>query len=481
MGIASSSNIANVVSDVSNSIISSASSTNSNFQSCYNSQKWNNCTVKGTLKIKNICDIQAKAYSIVSQNNTGSLNSTVSQKLLQQAQSAVGSMGIGYASATNIVSALVKNSNLISNNLVNASNDVMNIFNQFTCNNSSYGNVDITNDSTASWITNQVTTQQNISKLVSSVSQDITQSASATVQGLAAFLIALAILIVAIGYVIFKPVGMILNTKIIVVTFIFLVLSAIILFLYLRQLPPFFNEPLQCTATTSSSCCGTTGLGGCVDFQDSQNTDITSPPLRYTFDILGVDGTMPGSDPNGSPGLLQMLIVNAGGWNANAYNYFENSDITQKYGLENPLSQNGMIYVTNVNGWLFDSTNGGDNKKLYARFVLCNLLTIDTSTYIFDDEACMVGGVLISPPDQSRGCLRFTPTVMPMPSVMDRGLNGGGTVTGTFGACNNPSYRLQTFMKKGGFIIPIVLVVGLGAFLIFYNTRNQNANNTKNS
>jgi len=39
--------------------------------------------------------------------------------------------------------------------------------------------------------------------------------------------------------------------------------------------------------------------------------------------------------------------------------------------------------------------------------------------------------------------------------------------------CNSSSYKIQTFMKKGGFLIPIVLFIGLGAFMFFYNTRTS--------
>lgn len=464
MGIATSSNVAQIITDVSNSVINQASSNNSNFQTCQNSQKWTNCSVKN-LNIKNICDIQAKAYSILTQNNTSDLNSTVSQKLLQTAQSQVGSMGIGYAAANNLVSALVKNSNLISNQLSNSSSTVMTVFNNFVCNGSSFGNVDIVNKSTENAMVQQVTGQTDVANLISSVSQDITQSATATVEGIAAFLIALAILIVAIGYVAFKPLGLVLSNKIIIGAVVSITLISVILFLYFKQLPPFFNPPLKCTQATAGPCCSTPGMTvQCVDIQQNQNTYISSPPLRYVLDIVGGDGSIPGSSPNTPSGLIQLVIVSAGGWTQAAYNNLQTSDIVVKYGFENPLTLDGMYYNTNVQGWTFTD----DDKKLYARFVLCNALNIDTSTYIFDEEACMVNGVVISPADQTKGCMKFVPSIMPTPSVMDKGLNGNGMMVGEFGSCNNATYRLQNFMKYGGFLIPVAVFAGFIAFLIFY-------------
>lgn len=470
MGIASSSNIAQIVSEVSNSVINGASSNNSTFSSCQNSEKWTNCYVK-KLNVKNVCDIQAKAKSILTQNNTSDLNSTVSQKMLQTAQSQVGSMGIGYSAANNVVSALVKNSNLISNEISNSSSTVLSAFNEFVCNSGYFGKVDIVNTSTLKSMVNQITGQSDIQSLISTVSQDITQSATATVEGLTSFLIAVAVLVVAVGYVAFKPMGLILSNKIIIGVTVTLVMFSVILFLYLRQLPPFFNPPLRCTPSTVGPCCSTPGIvGECVNMEAGVSSYITSPPLRYVLDIVGTDMSIPGSDPNGSPGLIQMLITSSGGWTQSSYNSLQGSDIVVKYGFQNPLVQNGNIYQTNVSAWTFSD----DDKKLYARFVLCNALNIDTSVYIFDQEACMVDGVIISPPDQTKGCMKFTPSIMPTPSVMDKALNGDGLVTGVFGSCNNATYKLQNFMKKGGFMIPVTVFIGFIALLVFYKSPTQN-------
>ncbi len=256
---------------------------------------------------------------------------------------------------------------------------------------------------------------------------------------------------------------MILDTKLIVVTFITLGLLAIVIVLYIKQLPPFFNPPTVCTPATALTC------GTNVGYTDtfSGQTEMASAPLRYQFDILGSDGTMPGADPNGPAGLVQMAISLKGGWNASTYNYFKTSDIVVKDGFENPLVMNGQYYITNAAGWLFTD----DNRKLHARFALCNLLQIDTTAYIFDDEACLVNGKVVSPPTATSGCMRYQPAIMPLKSSLDSALQGGGTLIGTFGYCDTQTYKLQKFMRYGGFLIPIVLFVAIGAFLIFYNTR----------
>jgi hypothetical protein len=168
-----------------------------------------------------------------------------------------------------------------------------------------------------------------------------------------------------------------------------------------------------------------------------------------------------------------MAISLKGGWNEITFHEFQNIIVTA-YNLPNPLVQDGSVYNTNVEGWTFTD----DNRKVYARFVLCIILGIDTSVYIFDDEPCMIGSQIISPPDQTKGCLQFTPTVMPLKSMMDTHLSSGGSVTGMFGSCNNPSYKLQTFMQKGGFLIPIGLLAGVAGLLLFYNTSSSKDSNT---
>jgi len=371
-------------------------------------------------------------------------------------------MGVGYASANNIVSALVQSSNTISNSLSSNSNNVTSVYTGFNCYGGTYGTIDITNYSAIKSLVNQTLNQTDVSALISNVSQDITQTASATVEGLAGFIIALAILIVAIGYVAFKPFGMLLGNKMIVFTALACILAGVIVFLWYQKVPPFFNLPTQCAPLSGMPGC--TDGDQCINIQNDGSTTVKSPPMRYALDLVG------SSD---QPGLLTMLISRMGeehgdssngGWNSTVYQYFEKSDLVAKYGLPNPLDGN---YNTNVAGW-----NGLDpNTGLNARFLICNILEIDTSVYMFDGEQCMVGGIVL--PSTDPKCYKFTPTIMPDRSNMDMGLEVGGTVTGMFGVCNSSSYKIQTFMKKGGFLIPIVLFIGLGAFMFFYNTRTS--------
>lgn len=472
MGIASSSNVAQVVTNVTNSILASVDVSNNNVTSCMNSQAFNNCKIDN-LKIRNFCDLNIRASSIVKQSSQDTLNSNVAQTLLQKAQSTVGSLGIGYASANNLASALVKSSNTITHSLTNSCSNVANIINLFNCNNSSIGNIDIDNETITNTIIEQVSSQVNNDSLVSSVTQDISQSATATVEGLTGFLLALAVVIVAVGYVIFKPFGMLLSNKIIIVVVMVTIVAAVILLMFIKQLPPFFNPPTKC-APGNDTCCGD-GID-CVD-QELDTVDLISPPLRYALDILGVDGSMPNTDPNGSPGLIQLAIAKANGWNENSYNTFKT--IFESQGYPNLLVQTGISsYATNASAWTNDVFTDV-NKTLYARFLLCNYLGIDTSIFIFEDEPCMINGKVVSPSSIQAGCKQFNPAVMPQKQYMYNAYEGNGTVKAMFGNCNNQTYKVQTFMKKGGFVIPIVVMTVIIGFTLFYNNSKPDSVNNK--
>jgi len=208
---------------------------------------------------------------------------------------------------------------------------------------------------------------------------------------------------------------------------------------------------------------------------------INAPPLRYAYDIIGQgDCTIQGTcnNPNQPPafkaGLLQMTISKFGGWTPQAWTslnqYFNNSSSgSEGQPPPNPLAlvpnSNPPVYVTNASQWnafLAFPQNIGR-----ARFILCRALGIDTTVYILPTEKCYVNGQVINPDDS---CYQFVPSG-PLPTDGDliTAVNTGGSVSGLFGVCSTPSYKLQTFMKYGGFLIPIGLFVADIFFILYFN------------
>lgn len=473
MGGAFSSNVVNAIENVSNSIQTSSQATSNQKTTCLSSVHLNHCVISGNLEVQNICDVIATSNQILHQMTKSNLKSTIAQNLLQQAQSLVGAAGIGYASATNAANAFVNSYNAIINTVSAVSNQNALSVSQLDCNYSTInGNVMFGVTNSFNFLSQQMIQQQAVNDIVSNVTQTVSQTASATVEGLTGLIIALAILIVAIGYVLFRPVGMVLSNKFIMVTIITIVIAAILVTLFLLQAPPFFNPPTLCAPTAAGvgSC---SGQDQCIN-PSKQSVAIVKPPLRYTYNIFGTGDVSLGQDPNNfTPGLLQLTISKFGGWTQQGFDnlqqYFSNPSLsaTQAQPPPNPLVLNSSNqYVTNIPEWnIFVNQTGNVGR---ARFLLCKALEIDTTVYILPTEQCYVNGQVISPDPAT--CYQFIPSG---PKPTDGGLINaiatGGSVTGMFGVCNTPTYRLQQFMKKGGVLIPIVLFIIIVLFLILYN------------
>ena len=476
MGGAFSSNVVNAIETVSNSIQTASGGTSQQQYLCSTRIDFNHVVINGPLNISSICDVVATSEQIISQMTSSNLKSTISQNLLQQAQSLVGAAGIGYASANNAANAFVNSYNAIINTVTAVSTQNASSFNTFTCNYCVLnGGVTFGVTNSANFLSQQLIRQQAINDIVSNVTQSVSQTASATVQGLTGLILALAILIIAIGYVLFRPIGMILTNKFIMVTIITLVILAILATLFLLQAPPLFNPPTLCTPSESGigSCSGQTQ---CIN-PTKQTVAISAPPLRYTYNIIGIGDPTIGEDPaNFKPGLLQLTISKFGGWTQQGYTalqqYFSNPSLSATEGQPppNPLvpvpNTNPQAYATNAAAWnTFLGIQGNVGR---ARFLLCKALDIDTTVYILPTEKCYVNGQVISPnPDT---CYQFTPSG-PKPTDKDlvNAVATGGVVIGMFGVCNSPTYRLQAFMKSGGFLIPAGLFIVIVLFLIFYN------------
>lgn len=322
MGAASSSNIAsavtNVVNQVSNSTVANSSQVQNisdtiTLHNCFIKTKNFNATATGTA-------IQKSSQIATALQNTHVKND-LQQKLLQTATSAVGSLGIGYSDANNSAFMMANSSTDISNQMSTSSNQLANVSNRFTCDNSTIiaDNVNIDLSSTANFLSDEVLQNQQVADIVNKVSQTATQEASATVSGITGALIAMAILIIAIGWAFAKSVKAVGDNE---QTKPFMMIGALVLFIgifvymWLNDCSPLFGKPHQCIQDNTLT------VGDCINLEPS-SIPMKSTPLRYLYTLT--PAYLPTSIPDVN--LLQMIIsISAGespingGYNGANYN-----------------------------------------------------------------------------------------------------------------------------------------------------------------
>jgi len=312
MGAAVSNNVASAVSSVSNYVSNSTTATNSQISIMVNEIITNTCTFEGDFNIRTTATVILKSRQIVSALQDANVKNTIAQKMLQQAMSSIGSMGVGYADATNSASEFATSSSTIINSMRAASSESAFADNVFECDHSHFaGNVNINFSNSTDFLSDQTLKNTAVQTLVNNISQTVTQKATAKVAGLAGFLIALAILIGVIGYALSKP----LDTKAakyIIAAALVIGLGVVVIVLWLYSASPFFNADTTCNPFEpgSGTGCGTDCVECCINKKQVTIALAKHPPLRYAYPIFqqGDD-----DDPTSFiPGLLQMCIAKAG-------------------------------------------------------------------------------------------------------------------------------------------------------------------------
>jgi hypothetical protein len=286
MGAATSQNLSKSVSDVSNSISNSTFADQSQINQDYNELTLDNCKIiaDDDININLIKESVQKSKQITQAQSDTNLDNNIQQKMLQEAQSTVGSMGIGFASATNNASMFSNISNQVKTSVGATSEQWSKGDNDFYCKDSILKgrNISISLSGKSSAFNDQVVDSISNTEVVNTVSQSIDQKAKAKVEGLAAFFVALAILIGAIGYTFAKP----LSTgpfKIVLVVILGLILFTIGVFMYIKKTPPFFNDDNDCSLNQPL-------IGGCeadcINYKTKTFT-VKQPPLKYSMQLLG--------------------------------------------------------------------------------------------------------------------------------------------------------------------------------------------------
>ena len=313
MGASVSNNVADQISSITNNISQNTVVNQTQIDNTSSAINLTQCNITAGANVnmsilnKNI----QTAKQIVSATQNSTVTNDIQQKLLQEASSTVGSLGLGYADASNASSQMANASTTISNAMNVSSNQISITQSDINCTNSTItaqGSVAFTIGSDSNFISNQTVKNSQVTNVANTISQTAQQKATAYVQGLTGFLLGIALIIIAVGF----TAGKTGNTAAIQIIIVIIVIG-IILFMYIKQTPPFFDKDLDCVigGRNGSTIYDSTN---CVDVKTSNSTVITQPPLRYLLPIIDVDN---------KPNLCQVAISIAGnGTNNNGYNQY---------------------------------------------------------------------------------------------------------------------------------------------------------------
>lgn len=288
MGAAQAKNTAKQLASITNDISQQTDTISQDYIQNYVNVYFGNCNVKAeNLNVQSYVRNNISATQIAKALQNAKVVNDISQKLAQKAKADMGFLGVGYASATNSASTEANSTTTI----VNTMNTVMqnlqsNIF-SFTCTKSTFdikNNLNIVSQAFNDIASNQTAENTQIVDLSNSITQDISQTASATVQGATAFLLLLLIIIGVVCVVFFggasKSLPLILT--------IGSVIAIVVLFvwMYAAKAPPFFAPPIYVHPYAISP--GENGAYGDKEPVNVQLRHITmkQPPLRYLYPLV---------------------------------------------------------------------------------------------------------------------------------------------------------------------------------------------------
>lgn len=306
MGASVSKNTAQAMADVSNSISNSTTASNTNISDQTNTINNSGCTIiaKGDININQTAKIAATNKQVASGMSDSDVKNNIQQKMMQEAMSTVGSMGIGYADASNSASMFASSTTDVVNTVKTEATQISNMSNHITCTDSVIRaqNINITQGLDANFLSDQVAKSDNITKIANTISQVAQQKATAKVAGLAGFILALAVLVLACGYSFAKAASAGGIVKILVMCTVLLLLGIVLVVMYLYKAPPLFNDPPVCSPNFSYG----TGSDKCTDCveQKQQELSLEHTPMKYVFTLT----EKPRQDSGLTGSLLEMIV-----------------------------------------------------------------------------------------------------------------------------------------------------------------------------
>ena len=321
MGASVSSNTAKAIAKVANSVSNSTNVTSNQVNSVQQRINFDDCYIdmSGDIDIKTASTMIAKSKQMVTALQQSHIQNDIAQKMLQSATSTVGALPMGgFAEANNFSSSFCQATSDVVNQLSTVANQYNYVDQDFSCQNSTFigKNFLLTQNSGADFFSSQVVNNSQISDIANNISQSIEQKATATVQGMGAFLLIFAILIAAAGYAISKPLSS-GGFKIVIASVVVIGIGTLIAFAFLFNWPPFFQKPDVCILANlpggiGNGCSGS-GVEGKADgstcINTSQQTLSILPPLQYLYPLFDQGDNSGKTVPPGVVGNMMGMFV----------------------------------------------------------------------------------------------------------------------------------------------------------------------------
>lgn len=321
MGASVSSNTAKAIAKVANSVSNSTNVTSNQVNSVQQRINFDDCYIdmSGDIDIKTASTMIAKSKQMVTALQQSHIQNDIAQKMLQSATSTVGALPMGgFAEANNFSSSFCQATSDVVNQLSTVANQYNYVDQDFSCQNSTFigKNFLLTQNSGADFFSSQVVNNSQISDIANNISQSIEQKATATVQGMGAFLLIFAIIIAASGYAISKPLSS-GGFKIVIASVVVIGIGTLIAFAFLFNWPPFFQKPDVCILANlpggiGNGCSGS-GIEGKADgstcINTSQQTLSILPPLQYLYPLFDQGDNNGKTVPPGVVGNMMGMFV----------------------------------------------------------------------------------------------------------------------------------------------------------------------------
>lgn len=453
MGQAKSKNTVDALAEIANDVVNKNAQKNQQQNSCNASVNLENCYVKGSVQVKNLCSVTDFSKMMMQTNTNTDVTNDIAQKLAQQATSSLGFGGIGVSDASNSASVTATATSNIKDVTINSSVQAVQSTSNLNCENSQIeGNVDVENILNGNFISNQFQNSTNIQDISNKISQSVSQTATAKVSGIAGALIALAILIIAIGYSFAKPITAAVSSKYIMVPIVLVIFGIILTIMYLHKSPPFFNDipDCACNSNIANNC-----DSDCINCAN-KTIDLKYIPLKYTLPIYE-------NSVNKKPSLWGIYKIN------NPDKDKIVSPLTFKYEkisttLFDPdytqqLGNNEM----KISDFLKKIADDMDQISALRDFLLGNVLqNVPKDIYLKDEaKAKSNNKIYVYQPTTD-----YTPTNILRDGV-PANTEYAGTLEGSFGICNSNEYKFQHFMREiGGYILIGIAVIVVGIVFI---------------
>lgn len=301
MGASVSSNVADITNSVKNTVTNTTDISTEQVSKTKQVINLSNCTIDAdTISFKNLVTENLRNVQIADVANSNSLQNNIAQESQQAAKSTVGSLGIGYASSSNAVSMSSNVSNAVTNALTSKQQQISMTSNYFNCNDGSRmtaKNVEIENSTNKKLRQENILKNTNVNDLKTTLTQSVKQTATSTVEGATAALLAIAAIIIAIGWSFGKVVTSgAAYVKPLISVVVLIIIAALIYISWYNNWAPFFNVIPPClmrgdgyendpfVGKSSGEFAGK--CNRCIDGEQNKTIYMPGCTLRYTYPMF---------------------------------------------------------------------------------------------------------------------------------------------------------------------------------------------------